>query len=278
MIKTNNLAIVLLATLQEYKAGLVTKCLDEYLNKSVSCKYTFDFFIFFNRPEINNYSDLEDYKLHSNINNLFIINYNYSDAEDLYVRTPQEMRRNPSSKQHALGGSGGANLLFYDSMLHCFNLEYDNFMMIECDSRPIVNNWFDRLNNGITNKDFLIMGSRYKGYQTLPSYESWTGHLNGIAVYKNVEHTRHFLLKSRELIKYSVSHNINKFISFDVANWNYSQTLEWKNYLTKHNIYYQALVESELISNYSLYVDSKFSKEDILSRNPQTIILHQKWN
>lgn len=58
----------------------------------------------------------------------------------------------------------------------------------------------------------------------------------------------------------------------------YTQTLNWRNYLKNNNINFKPLIDSEVISNYSLYTDINLSESEILKRNPKTIILHQKWN
>lgn len=274
---TNEIAIVLLCTKREYELGFFQKCLDSYFDNNCSRDHSVDLFLFFNTGNRNDYPLIDKYLLNKNINDIKFHSFNYSEAQDIYFRTPQEMRKF-NSKTHELGGSGGANLLFFDSMLSLIGLKYKNYLMIESDSRPIKSFWLDLFLRHYTFQDFLIFGSRYKGLQELPKYESWTGHLNGIAIYKNNNHLKHLLQEARSYIKYSVYHNINQFMSFDVAIWLFSKTLNFQNYLNSHRINYEVLVNSKVISNYSLFCDLNLSRSEILKRDPETIILHQKWN
>lgn len=275
---TNKLACVLLCTKKEYDVGLVKKCLDLYSSQHKDCFLSIDFFIYFNKGSTSDYSDLLLYEQFSNVNKVSLSSFEYTDDQDLYIRSPQQMKQLRVRNTHKLGGSGGANLLFYDSMISLMDQDYDNYLMIECDSRPLSSNWIDGILLAIDSTDFLVYGSSYKGSQALPNYECWTGHLNGVAVYKNNKHTKHLLLESRKLIEYHVTHNINKFISFDVGIWMYTQTLKWRNYTKNNNINFKPLIDSDIISNYSLYADINLSESEILNRNPKTIILHQKWN
>lgn len=275
---TKDLAVIFLCTENEYKSGFFEKCINKYLSNTVSEKYKFDFFLFFNRGNESQYPLIDKCKKHPNINKVFFHNHSLSDDEDVYYRTQQQMRMARGKKIHPLGGSGGANLLFYRSFESLYSKKYKNYLMIESDSKPIKSFWFDGLMSSIHKKQFLIYGSTYKGSQQIPDYEWWTGHLNGIAIYKNNQHTQHLLIESEKLIKYYVRHNINKFISFDVAIWNFTHTLNWQRYIRKNKINYEYLYDSPEISNYSLTNDIPFSIEDILIRHPDTIILHQKWN
>jgi hypothetical protein len=275
---TNELAVILLCTKKEYELGLVKKCLDRYFLNENGSIFSLDLFIYFNQGSIDDYADLLKYKSQPNINEIYIHSFNYTQEQDLYIRSPKHMKELRIKNSHFLGGSGGANLLFYDSLIPSMDQSYENYLMIESDSRPLSIDWVSKLMQAFRKTDFLVFGSTYKGSQLLPSYECWTGHLNGVAVYKKNEHTKHLLLESRQLIKYHVRHNINKFISFDVGIWMYTQTLNWRNYLKNNNINFKPLIDSEVISNYSLYTDINLSESEILKRNPKTIILHQKWN
>jgi len=277
LLPNKKIAVFLLATKKEFEVGLVNQCIEAYLNKIPSAKYCIDFFIFFNQLH-DEYESLNKFSFHHNVNSLIIHSYDYSLAEDVYVRTSREINSNVHAAKHPLGGSGGANLLFFESIFSLFNQKHENFLLIECDSRPIKDYWFDSLLNNIKDLQFLIFGSSYKGQQDLPLYESWTGHLNGIAIYKNSLHTNNLLQFAKKFIQSAVKNNINKFISFDVGIWLSAQTLTWKKYLKNNDINFNFLIDSEVISNYSLYADINLSESEILKRNPKTIILHQKWN
>lgn len=273
---SNNIALVLLTTQKEYRLGLSQKCLDAYLNKKFSKYHSIDIFIFLNKGKPDEYTDFNKYKVSENINKIYIYSHEYSDEEDIYLRTPSEMRR--SRNIHELGGSGGANLLFFDSFDLLMDKEYSNFLMIESDSRPLKQYWLDLINKNIKDQSFLIIGSSYKGGQALPEYESWTAHLNGIAIYKCNPHTKSLLNIARNLIAYYVKNNINKFISFDVGIWMAISTIKWHKYVLDYQITYNPLKHCDFISNYSLFSDIQFTKQQILKDHPNTIILHQKWN
>jgi len=147
--------------------------------------------------------------------------------------------------------------------------------MIECDSRPLQNNWIDSLVNFV-DSSFCIAGSRYRGQQVISELESWSGHLNGVAIYKCSSETKYILTKAEELIKFHVKHNINKFINFDVGIHYFSQTRMFYKYFENKN--FTPLLNCNIISNYSLDSDMNFSIDEILEDYPNTIILHQKWN
>jgi len=274
---SNNIAIALLTTEKEYKDGSLIECLNYYFNDHVSKDISIDLFIYFNKGNDSQYPSIFNFSNHKNVNSLNVHYHHLSEHEDTYFRTPQSMRRIPKSRLHPLGGSGGPNLLCYKSMIRLMDSDYENILMVECDSRPIKKYWLDCLLPHL-DKDFLLLGSRNKGQQQLSPYETWSGHLNGIAVYKVSPHTKHLLDQSKKLIKHQVYHNINKFISFDVGIWLFTQTFEWYKYLSDHKINFETLIDSEVISNYSLYADITLNEEDILSKHPNTIILHQKWN
>lgn len=273
---SNNIALVLLTTQKEYNLGLSQKCLDCYLNKKFSKHYSIDIFIFLNKGKLDEYPDFHKYKVNENVNNIYIYSHEYSDQDDIYIRTPAEMRR--SRNIHKLGGSGGANLLFFDSFNLLLEKEYSNFLMIESDSRPLKQYWLDLINKNIKDQSFLILGSSYKGRQVLPEYECWTAHLNGIAIYKCSPHTKSLLNIARNLIAYHVKQNINKFISFDVGIWMAISTMKWHKYVLDHKITLNPLQYCDFISNYSLFSDIQLTKQQILKDHPKTIILHQKWN
>jgi hypothetical protein len=275
---TNKIALVFLFTKSEYEKGFIKKCLDAFFENEISKFVSVDLFFFFNKGDKSLFPDCFSLSKHKNVHNCYFHSFNYSESLDIYCRSFDEFRRNPKAKTHVLGGSGGANLLFYDSFISLLNKNYENYLLLESDSKPVKNQWLDELLGDIKSKSFLIYGSTYKGIQKLPDFESWTGHLNGIAVYRNNQHLKHLLIESRKFIAYNVKHNINKFISFDVGIWMYTQTLNWINYLKNNNINFKPLIDSEVISNYSLYTDINLSESEILKRNPKTIILHQKWN
>jgi len=273
---TNKLSIVLLATQKEYNAGLVASCLDGYFKTDASVNKKIDLHIFFNKGEESNYNDLLEYKNCKNVNEVKIKSHNLQGVDDLYLRTPKEMREANLSKIPPLGGSNGANNLFFDSMIPLMQENYRDFLMIECDTKPVQSNWIDGVIKYCDQNVFMIAGSTYLGKQQLPIFEAWTGHLNGVAIYRSSQNLRSFLQLSKKNIAYKVASNKNHFVSFDVGMHSFLGSLTGRRHFNNPSIPQNRLLDCPIISNYSLAIDSDTSVNDIKAKYPETIILHQK--
>ena len=114
---TKNLALVLINTQKEYLSGDTHRCLDSYFSNTPSINKKIDLYIFFNQGEESEYSDLLKYKQHKNVNEVFVKSHRLSDFEDLYARTPKELKAMNLPKVPSLGGSSGPNNLFFNSMI-----------------------------------------------------------------------------------------------------------------------------------------------------------------
>lgn len=272
---TNKVTLLLLATQKEFKNGDVTKCLDQYFKENTTSDHSIDLHISFNQGSALDYESLKTYESHNLINKVFILNHNLSDFDDMYIRNMQQFRIKKIRNVPQLGASSGPNNLFFKSFHNLYNTDYENILMIEPDSRPIVDNWLDEI-MAYCDNSFCIAGSIYKGIQVISELETWSGHLNGVALYKNSLETKYILTQAEELIKYHVKHNINRFISFDIGIHYFSQTRMFYKYFENKN--FTPLLNCDIISNYSLDSDMNFSINEILEDYPNTIILHQKWN
>ena len=273
---TNKLSVVLLATQKEYDSGLVKKCLDRYFQTDASTDKSIDLFIFLNNGGEQKYIDLLEYKNCKNVNEVYIKPHDLQGIDDLYLRTPQELQQANLDKVPPLGGSNGANNLFFDSMIPLMREHYRDFLMIECDTFPIADYWIDRMIGYCDNHTFMIAGSTYKGKQKLPIFEAWTGHLNGVAIYRRSDALADFFRLSKKTIAYKVINNKNHFISFDVGMHAFLGTLNGRKYFNNPSLPHNYLIDCPIISNFSLPVDAGTTIESVKKQYPQTIILHKK--
>ena len=276
MIYSNKLCIVLLATAREYTSGEVNECLDSYFASEASKEHSIDVKIFFNNGDLSNYSDLLKYEKNKNINKVIIKSLNLKGLEDLYCRTPQELKKLQEIEMPALGGSSGPNNLFFNSMTPLMGESYRDYLMIECDTLPIKNYWADKVIEYCDNSSFMIAGSMYRGKSPLPLFDSWTGHLNGVAIYRRSENLKHFLILSKKTIINKVASNKNHFVSFDVGMHNFLGTLNGRKHFNNPDLPDNRLIDSSIISNFSLPIDRETSIKSVKEQYPQTIILHKK--
>ena len=276
MTHSNKLCLVLLATSKEYRSGEVHKCLDSYFSSEASQGHSIDVKIFFNNGDLSNYSDLLKYEKNKNINKVIIKSLKIEGMDDLYCRTPQELKNLQNIKIPLLGGSAGPNNLFFNSMIPLMGEPYRDYLMIECDTLPIKNYWADKVIEYCDNSSFMIAGSMYRGKHQLPSFDSWTGHLNGVAIYRRSENLKAFLGLSRKTIINKVASNKNHFVSFDVGMHNFLGTLHGRKYFNNPDLPDNRLIDSPIISNFSLPIDTGTSIKSVKEQYPQTIILHKK--
>jgi hypothetical protein len=276
MTHSNKLCLVLLATSKEYRSGEVHKCLDSYFSSEASQGHSIDVKIFFNNGDLSNYSDLLKYEKNKNINKVIIKSLKLEGMDDLYCRTPQELKNLQNIKIPLLGGSAGPNNLFFNSMIPLMGEPYRDYLMIECDTLPIKNYWADKVIEYCDNSSFMIAGSMYRGKHQLPSFDSWTGHLNGVAIYRRSENLKSFLSLSRKTIINKVASNKNYFVSFDVGMHNFLGTLNGRKYFNNPDLPDNMLIDSPIISNFSLPIDTATSIKSVKEQHPHTIILHQK--
>lgn len=273
---TNKLAVLLLTTQSEYQSGLVDECIKKFFLKDASLNLAVDIYIYFNKGELNDYSGLNKYSLYNSINQIFVNSLHLSDSEDWYCRSPEDFKKLKSRWDLKLGGSSGPNNLFYRSFDDLFGADYRDILLIETDCSPIKKNWLDKIIEYCDNNKFLISGSIYKGKAKVPPFQVWTGHLNGVAIYRNSSFLKTFIQKSRELIEYDVKNKINNFTSFDVAMHKVYSTLFGRKNCHSSTHPEKQLVNCEIISNFSLPEDKNTPLDSVIKQYPETIILHKK--
>lgn len=273
---TTQLSIVLLATQKEYQSGDVTACLDKYFKTNASVDKKIDLHIFFNKGEESYYNDLLDYQNCENVNEVKIKSHKLEGADDLYIRTPEELDPSKLHEIPEMGGSAGPNNLFFNSMIPLMSGIYRDHLMIECDTYPVKDFWLDQIISYCDNTVFMIAGSSYKGKCEFPHFDTWTGHINGVAIYRASKNLSTFFEFAKKTIIHHNLYHKNPFMSFDVAMHYFSCTLLGRKFFNNRNLPFNQLIDSPIISNYSLPQDIDLTIEEVKKENPETIILHKK--
>ena len=89
----------------------------------------------------------------------------------------------------------------------------------------------------------------------------------------------HFLFdQTRELIKKRVLTGKNHFVNFDVAMHSFRGTITGRKFFDDRDFPEYHLIDTQIISNFSLPTDANTTIESVKKQYPQTIILHKKWN
>lgn len=275
---TKKLCVLFLTTMQEYKNGYLTQTIEYYLN-NLESKYKFDIFIFFDNYNTRRirrfYRSLEQYKNRSNVNDVILINNNINKEQNIYKRNKKGFF---DLEKFPLGRTHGINFHFYAAMDKMFETDYENFLLLESDTKPLNKKWFDTLLLAIENNDFCILGSKYKGVNREHVYRQYYGnHLNGVGIYMNNKETLNLLKKSKQYIveelwkdsKNNSKHSEKKhkeFMNYDVAIY----------LVAKENSLEDKLVDTQYITNQSSPGNEKTSIEDTLKEFPETMLIHRK--
>ena len=116
----------------------------------------------------------------------------------------------------------------------------------------------------VSQNNFEIAGSTYKGAASWHKNSEYKDHINGVAIYKNSNKTKSLInFGEREVERICKEKD---FLNFDVANLIASNKSKRK-YILK---------DTGLIINISDPVDSGHEIEDILKKHPKATIVHQK--
>lgn len=254
----SKIALVLLATKHELHHGLVERCIERYIDKPGA---KIDVIICMNTHVNNN---LDNYQHHEHVNSLTLHNCDIPGDQDRYNRNNKRV-----AEPLELGQTNGPNQLFFKSMEHLKTTNYQYLMVIECDTKPIKNNWMSKLRAYCDSNDFLIAGSKYKGKAKLLPRGGWVNHLNGVAIYKNCDQLHDVLRGTRELIHFYIHKKAYVMLNYDVALWFYFDQQENINFDT-------VCIDTDIITNMSLHTDKNISLEQVIEQHPNTIILHKK--
>ena len=170
-----------------------------------------------------------------------------------------------------MGASHGVNYHFYATMDDLFKRKYNNFLLLEADTLPVSEDWFDvALEFTNKNSDFFIAGSKYKGKnREFVKKQYWGGHLNGVALYKNCKELKFDLEESKMYLIKLLKENpelYSNFMNYDVAIYLYYKHIKKEKYL----------VDTDFISNISDISNRDIKIEDLLKEFPKTRIVHRK--
>ena len=194
------------------------------------------------------------------------------------------------------GITSGPNILFFESMKRLAHQEHEYVLLLETDTRPTKDYWYDSIMHYLSRNEFLIGGSSYKGDREDVKSQSWSNHLNGVAIYKNCN-TLHLLLKKSEkyleyLIENSkriidthqfkdISNAVPKGekINFLCVKLNYDILLYFiSNSAEVYKTQPNQLKNTPIITNMSLSPDRHITEQEAIARYPETIILHKKFS
>lgn len=269
--KNSKLALFFLATKKEVKKDLVSRALENYF-KNLNSTKTVDVFIaldYLLHRNSNFMASLKNFaKNQDNINNIYFIASGDHPKRNIYIQTNISI----SLKEYPMGRSHGINYLFYATLNELFKKPYENYLLLETDTKPMKNDWLDVVYD-FCDKDFCIAGSIYKGLNKDEVYKQYYGyHLNGVAIYKNSLETKSILNGSCELLKKELLSDVgkkkyNNFMNYDVAIYLYCKQNE--NYLKR-------CVDTDFITNCSSGINKDYSLEKIMEEYPETRILHKK--
>jgi len=273
--QTDSLVISMISTGREYDNGAIHRCLDSYFGKNTRSKHKVDIFVFLNCKLQPKHYSLMEYEKHRNVGSINVVGLDLPPLEDIYIR-PCDVK--DSTILPPLGLSSGPNLLFYKSMgLLTKYPNYQNILLLETDTYPASRHWLDGLVRTCKSEDFLICGSIYKGDGELPLDEPWTGHLNGVGIYRNCSALEAIIQKSIDIIKMRVAKSEMKMINFDVALFDAYNTLCIQKKLRPSVNRKNRMIDSDIIANFSLPCDEKLTTKEILRREPKALIIHKKW-
>ena len=274
---TSEICVFFLTTIYEFENGELETAIDYYLTelKKSNCKYSFDLFIFFDKSySRRDFINLKKFKKSDHVDDVIIVSSKIKDKENLYEKN---LKTDFPLKDLPLGRSHGINFHFYKTINHLFKTKYENFLLLESDTKPMKSNWFQVVKTYIeTNKDFKIAGSLYKGtnYEThRNSY--YGGHLNGVGIYKNSLDTKNLINNSKKFL-------INELMEDHVKPKHKQKYWEFMNYDVAIYLYAKKFdelhgyVDTDIFTNASAPEDSNLKELDILLKHPHTSFLHRK--
>lgn len=279
---TQKLAVFFLTTKKEAEAGDLLRAINYYLY-NIQSKNSFDLFLCFDQKvEKKVYDALSDVKKHQNINDVIFHCNNIPDDLNIYLQPwkkkthslPFDLRKLPMGRSH------GINKHFYDTLFYLQKLDgYENYMLLESDTKPMRSDWFDSCLKYAENTEYLVAGSVYKGKDREEvSKKYYSGHLNGVGLYKKSEKAHNFIKESKEYLKELLLNDYNSrfkmywaFMNYDVAMYLLANKGPYfkKEYATLYK-------DTDIFTNCSTTEDEDLSLNSVLNEFPETIILHKK--
>ena len=268
---TKVLSIAYACTKREFDSGELQGSIERYISRKSSKSYSFDLFIIIDQGDEDHYASLLDFESDRSINKVIIHSLHLPDEENIYVRSKHSLKLFKEAGEPELGLSAGPNNLFFGAMNYLADKDYENYLLLETDTRPVKYFWFDGLYKYCVKNDFLIAGSQYKGNAEIPEDAEWKDHLNGVAIYKNCKRLNDLLSGAKsEIVRRVKEGDHDFFINYDIAIYYHTQSSE------SNKKEYKSVIDTDIITNISLGADSSIREQDILTKYRKTIILHQK--
>lgn len=266
------LNVAFLTTRHEYKSGILRRSAERYLDRRPSSlKNKFKLIFLLDCGDIEDYYELNDLKDSEFVDSVTIWSAMLSEEDNVYTKEVTLWKFEEFGCPW-LGLSMGPNLLFFKAMAFLRTLSEKHTLLLETDSHPTKENWFDRCFRYAKNNEFLIAGSTYKGKTRIPKDAEWKDHLNGIAIFRHCNDLKNLLADA----KMDIVRRINSGKCFQ---WNYDVAIHSAYKATK----WQSRTENSLrcinidfITNMSMETDRKISDFEVLRRSPKTVIVHKK--
>lgn len=283
-LKRKSVAVALLSTKKEFDNGEVKDFLNRFISKNPTNTEKIDFFIFFDVEQEDYYKSLKKYEELNCINKINIISWKIPKEKNIYIRQDLKIQidKQVFDNRPSLGLSSGPNTLFLNSINLLFKEFYSHFLILETDTSPLCDFWFDRICEYCRNEKFLVAGSTYRGDLWDDPNEKWnspySGHLNGVALYRNEAGVSNFLFKRVEMYIINCIESGAAALNYDVALHLYSQSQEGVKALRDRSLPEYNLIDSPLFVNLSMNRDSGVPKDLILCNFKEAVILHQKIN
>jgi len=273
---TDTVAIFYLSTKSECERGEVAQSIKYYL-ENLDTDKSFDIFICtdqkLNHKERNN---LIAYETDSHVNSIKFYDNNIPDEFNIYSKPWIDNYVFDLDKLN-MGRSHGINLHFYETLDYLLSLpKYKSFLLLEADTKPLRNDWFDRCVSYVNNNNFKIAGSLYKGLNRevhMGTY--YDGHLNGVGLYRNSKELKRFLKNSRKYLIDALANDTNnkespsiyyEFMNYDVATFLYAKEVDELDGYNNINMFINASADEDII----------FEIEDVLKEFPGATFLHRK--
>ena len=263
------IGIFIPCTHYEYDSGQLEKTVTKIFQHAKSKgKAKVDLFFIFNKFNEDRYSSLKKLEACPIVNKVVIKSLQIPSEEDIYFKH-WENKPKPVYLPD-LGYSAGPNILFYKGLEWLSQYSsYTHFLLLESDVKMFDPYWLDVCKNYCINNEFLIAGSTYKGLSSDHHFSDYKNHLNGVALYRNLPQLHNFLNQCQSYNKNLVREG-QTFVNFDVAIYKYNKNILKFN----HQEYF---IDTDFIVNLTdQSLDSKLSKKDILSMQPNAVIVHQK--
>lgn len=271
MITQKKLCIIFLTTRNEIISGSLLRTI-EYYNTFCNSEYSYDLKIFLDNKNSAAHNQLQEISRRvetlSHVNDIEIIDNEIPGHLNIVLEATDEKF---DLNTYSLGRTHGINQHFYSSANHMFMSEYENFLLLESDTKPVTSNWLTNIIEFCDTRDFVIAGSTYKGVAREQEMKKYYGpHLNGVAIYKNSKKCKDMIELSKQYIQSQLKHDYKNsyrnMMNYDVALY----------LCCKEENVLENLLDTDIITNVSTFRESKLPVDRFIKQYPGTVIIHKK--